>query len=118
MECWPALDRNAGLASPESADEFRGALESVRNQPPRPVVSDEHPVSEIIREGRLEPLCQSPEDGVDLDVILYTDGSKEHYTCVTGALLRFGDSVLKRAFDAVCENRATAVCVERMVGGQ
>lgn len=118
MECWPALDRNAGLASPESADEFRGALESVRNQPPRPVVPNEHPVSEIIREGRLEPLCQSPEDGVDLDVTLYTDGSKEHYTCVTGALLRFGDSVLKRAFDAVCENRATAVCVERMVGGQ
>jgi len=63
----------------------------------------------------MEPLCQSPEDGVDLDVTLYRDGSKEQYTCVSGALLRFGESVLKRVSDAICANRMTAVCIERMV---
>jgi hypothetical protein len=107
------------LASPsfdELANEFRHAVDSVRNQPPRPVVSDDHSLTEIIREGRMAPLCQSPIDGVDVDVTLYRDGRRERYTCVTGALLRFAESVLDRIYDAICTNRITTVCIERLVG--
>ena len=82
-------------------DEMRDAIESVRNQPPRPFVSEVHPLLEIIREGRMEPLCTSPTDGIDVDVTLYLNGSKEHYPCVTGALLRFGERVLKLVSDAI-----------------
>lgn len=98
------------------ADQFRRAVESIRSQPPRPFVSDEHPFTEILREGRTEPLCRSPEDGVDLDVALYHDGSKEHYKCVTGALLRFGEHVFRLVPDAICASRPTSACAERLVG--
>ena len=81
----------------ELVDEMRAAMESVRNQPPRPIVSR----AEIFREGRMEPLCTSPTDGIDVDVTLYLHGSKEHYQCVTGALLRFGERVLKLVSDAI-----------------
>jgi hypothetical protein len=98
------------------ADELRRAVDSIRSQPSRPFVSAAHPFSEIIREGRIEPLCQSPEDGVDVDVILYHDGSKEHYTCVTGPLLRFGENVLRLVADAICASQVTRACVERLMG--
>ncbi len=52
-------------------------------------------------EGGTKPLCQSPVDGVDVDVTLYRHGSKVHYQCVTGALLRFGERVLKLVSDAI-----------------
>jgi hypothetical protein len=55
-------------------------------------------------------------DGVDLDVTLYRDGERESYTCVTGALLRFAESVLERISDAICANRVATVCIKRMVG--
>ena len=71
---------------------------------------------EADREGQIEPRCQSPEDGVDLDVTLYRDGSKERHACVRGALLRFGEDVLNRVFDAICADRTTIVCIRRMVG--
>lgn len=71
--------------------------------------------AEVIRAGRIESRCQAPEDGVDLDVTFYRDGSKEHYKCVTGALLRFGERVLGLVGDAICANRATTVCIERTV---
>jgi hypothetical protein len=97
-------------------DELGQALTSVRSQPPRPMVSADHPFEEIIREGRVEPLCQSPVDGVDVDVTLYRAGSKEHHECVTGALLRFGENVLRLVSDSICANRTTSVCIKRMVG--
>jgi hypothetical protein len=106
------------LATPtfdELSEEFERALESIRGQPPRPFVSDEHPFAEILREGRMEPLCQSPYDGLDLDVIVYHDGSKEHYKCVTGALLRFGQKVLRLVPDAICASRIARLCIQRMV---
>lgn len=96
--------------------EFRRAVESNRSQPPRSFVSDENPISEIIREGRIEPLCRSPEDGVDLDVTFYSDGMKEHYGCVTGALLRFAADVLRTVPDAICAIRPVGECAERVVG--
>ena len=77
-------------------DEFRRVVASIRSQPP--------------------PLCQSPEDGVDLDVTLYHDGSNEHHRCVTGGLLRFGENVLELVADAMCASRPTRACVQRMVG--
>jgi hypothetical protein len=80
------------------------------------MVSIDHPFEEIIREGRAEPLCQSPADGFDVDVTLYRAGSKEHYECVTGALLRFGENVLRLVSDSICANRTTSVCIQRMVG--
>ena len=100
----------------ELMDQFRRAVESIRSQPPRPFVSDEHAFTEILREGRTEPLCQSPEDGVDLDVALYHDGSKEQYKCVSGALLRFGEHVFRLGPDAICASRPTSACAERLVG--
>ena len=106
------------LATPtfdELFEEFERALESVRGQPPRPFISDEHPLAEILREGRMEPLCQSPHDGVDLDVTVYHDGSKERYKCVSGALLRFGQKVLRLVPDAICTSRITRLCIQRMV---
>jgi hypothetical protein len=87
------------LATPAFADlvrEFRTAVEAVRND-------------------RIEARCASLSDGVDLDVTLYRDGSKEHYACVRGPLLRFGEGVLNRVFDAICTNRTTTVCVRRLV---
>ena len=99
----------------ELGEELQRAIESVRGQPPRPVVSAEHSAIEIIREGRIEPLCQSPADGVDVDVTLYRRGSKEHYRCVTGALLRFGDRVLDLIADALCGTRMTAACIDRLI---
>ena len=97
-------------------DQFRRAVDSIRSQPPRPFVSDEDPFTEILREGRMEPLCQSPEDGVDLDIALYHDGSREHYKCVTGALLQFGEHVFRLVPDAICASRQTSACAERLVG--
>jgi len=70
---------------------------------------------EEVRKGRAEARCESPTDGVDLDVTLYRDGSREHYSCVRGALFGFGESVLNRVFDAVCANRAATACIKRMV---
>jgi hypothetical protein len=107
------------LATPtfdDLEDEFRRAVASIRSQPPRPLVSDAHSLAEVIREGRMEPLCLSPLDGVDLDVTLYHDGSKEHYKCVTGALLRFGEHMLRLVPDAICASRPTSACAERLVG--
>jgi hypothetical protein len=63
----------------------------------------------------VEPLCQSPFDGVDLDVTVHHDGSKEHYKCVSGALLRFGQKVLRLIPDAICASRITRLCIQRMV---
>ena len=102
----------------ELLEEFERALESIRGQPRRPSVSEEHPFAEIVREGRMEPLCQSPFDGVDLDVTVYHDGSKEHYKCVTGALLRFGEKVLRLVPDAICTSRIARLCIQRMVDRQ
>jgi hypothetical protein len=81
--------------------ELGRALASVRRQPPRPIVSDLQSAIEIIREGRVEPFCQAPVDGWDVDVTLYFHGRKEHYACVTGALLLFGERVLKLISDAM-----------------
>lgn len=109
------IGRLATLTFADLEDELRRAVESIRSQPPRPFVSDEHPFTAIVREGRMEPLCQSLEDGVDLDVTLYHDGSKQHYRCVTGALLRFGEHVLRLVPDAICASRPTSACAERLV---
>lgn len=81
-----------------------------------PFVSDEHPSSAIIREGRIAPLCRSLEDGVDVDVTVYHDGSKEHHECVTGALLVFAANVLRLVPDALCASRPASACAERIVG--
>ena len=72
------------------------AVEVVPKQPHRPV-SDLQSLIEIIRESRTRPLCQSPEDGVDVDLTLHRHGSTEHYRCVTGALLRFGERSARNA---------------------
>jgi len=54
----------------EFVGELGQAVASVRSQPPRPMVSADHPFAEIIREGRVEPLCQSPVDGFDVDGVI------------------------------------------------
>ena len=96
--------------------EFRRAVEVIRSRPPGLLVSDEHPLSQIIREGRREPLCQSMEDGEDLSITLYRDGMTEHYRCVTGALLRFAENVLRLVPEAICAIRPNGACAERLVG--
>ncbi len=78
------------------ANELRDAVESVRNHPAR-------------------PSCPSLDDSVDVDVTVYRDGERERYTCVTGALLQFGESLLEHISAAICANRATRVCIGRMV---
>jgi hypothetical protein len=107
-----------GRLSTPTFDDIRGELEravaSVRGQPARSVTDAS--IADIVREGRLEPLCLSPLDGVDMHVTLYSSGSKQQYKCVTGALQRFGESLLNRVFDAVSSNRATTACIERLVG--
>ena len=110
------VDRLEQPTFTELVDQLGQAVASVRSQPPRPIVSADHPFGEIIREGRIEPLCQSPVDGFDVDVTLYRAGSREHYECVSGALLRFGENVLRLVSDAICANRTTSVCINRMVG--
>lgn len=96
--------------------QFRGAVESIRSQPARPSVYDAQTLAAIVREGRLEPLCQSSEDGVDVDVTLYHGGSREHYKCVSGALLRFGENVIRLVSDSICGSALTSECVERFMG--
>jgi len=88
-----ATDLQAG-----AFDEFkalaRHAVDTVRNQPPRPKSSTPDEVRDILENGRIEGLCLSPFDGQDADVTLHLDGSSEHYSCVTGALLEFSRRLL------------------------
>jgi hypothetical protein len=83
------------------------AIESVRSQPARPNESLEDLLA-IIEKGRMEPLCLSLQDGVDVDVTLYIRGSKERYSCVTGALLEFGRQLLNAVSAAVRDASAAS----------
>jgi hypothetical protein len=96
--------------------EFRRAVEAMRSRPPGLFVSDEHPLSEILREGRREPLCQSIEDGEDVSITLFRDGMTEHYRCVTGPLLRLAGSILRLVPEAICAIRPNGACAERQLG--
>ena len=89
------VGRMEGLAFSEVADELEQAVAAVRGQ---------------------RPQCRSLSDGFDVDVTLYRAGSKEHYECVGGALLRFGEKVVNLVSDAICANRMTSACITRIVG--
>jgi hypothetical protein len=94
-----------GRADPSEFDKFLAqvahAIETVRNQPSRPDPSTNSELLEIIIGGRIEGLCLSHVDGVDVDVTLFVKGVTSHYPCVTGELLVFGQELLRFGFDAV-----------------
>jgi len=94
-----------GRADPSKFAEFLAhamhAIETVGNQPPRPDPSTSAELLETIKSGRIEGLCLSNVDGVDVDVTLFVKGAKSYYPCVTGELLVFGQELLRFAFAAV-----------------
>jgi hypothetical protein len=84
-------------------DRITHAVEVLRQRGERPNPATLQELLELVQAGRLEPLCRSPEDGIDTDITLHIDGERVHYSCVTGELREIGHEMFEVVSNAINE---------------